>query len=121
VVQDNVEDHLDARTMKRFDHLAEFGRLLSTGPLAAIRTLRREKADGIVTPIISEGLTVEGIHPKQFVLVEFADGHQLDCGDPEVLKVRDFFGQSTECSWMIDAGTWVNRATTHVRLVNDGV
>src|SRR5689334_12550250 len=89
VIEDNIQDHLDACTVKCLDHVTELVDRTERFPTRTIRLVRCEKADWLVAPIIDlsgrTGLRIELKHRKQ-----------LYRGNPQPLEVRNLLDQSSE-------------------------
>ena len=89
VVEDDVEDHLDPRLVERLDHVPELGDLRALLRADAVARLRREVEVGVVAPEVAQLGAVERVDPPHLALVEREHRQQLDCGDAELLEVRD--------------------------------
>ena len=63
VIEDHVQDHLDARLMEGLDHFLELQRLLAHASRTAVGRFWRTEDDGIVAPVFPEWLPVCGLMP----------------------------------------------------------
>ncbi len=87
MIEDHIQDHLDAGPVTGLHHLFEFHHLLAHAPRAAIAGLGRKKADRVIAPVVFQPFAGERIGPFQLIVVEFMDGHQLHGRYPKVSQV----------------------------------
>jgi len=86
VVEDHVEDHLDAGAVQRLDHVAELVEHRQRPRRGGVAGMRREERHRRVAPVVRQ--------PGRRVLrVELEHRHQLDGGDAQVDQVRDLVDQ----------------------------
>ena len=102
------------------DHLLELQHLRAVLADAGVRSLGREEAERIVAPEVLQALARCRIDPRDIVLVELLDRHQLDRGDAQVLQVRNLLDQAAIRPGKSDAGTGMDGIAAHVELVDDG-
>ncbi len=119
VVEDHVEDHFETRPVKGADHLLELQHLRAVLVDARVRGLGSEEAEGIVAPEVLQALARARVDPRQGVLVEFLDGHQLDRGDPQIFQVRDLLDQAAVRPGESDAAAGIDGVAADVELVDD--
>ena len=81
VVVDHVEDHLDTRLVKTFDHGLELADVIVGGRVAALRC---KETDGVVTPVVAQ----PALRQRVFI-DEGVDRHQFDGGDAQAAQVVD--------------------------------
>ena len=74
VIEDDVEDHLDAGLVERSDHVAEFFPLAAASSVRGVGGLRGGERDAVVAPEVLQGLASERVREDAIVLVEFMDG-----------------------------------------------
>ncbi len=80
VVVDHVQDDLDARVVQARDHLLELGH----GAQRQIACLRREEADGVVSPVVAQPAL------EQLLVIHVGmHRQQLDGGHPQMAEVVD--------------------------------
>lgn len=84
VVVHNVQDDFDSRGVQRTDHGFEVLDLLAGVALGAVAVVGREETNGVVAPVVVQALVLQDA-----VVDELVHRHQFDCGDPELLQVRD--------------------------------
>ena len=84
VVVDDIEDHLDPRRVEGLHHLLELADLLAARAAARVLVVRREKADGVVAPVIAQA-SIE----QMPIVHELVDRHQFDGADAKPLKIAD--------------------------------
>ena len=75
MIEDHVQEYLDARPMEGLDHFLEFQFLLTRSSRTAIGSFRREEGHGIVAPVIPERLTGLRIDAWHLAFIEFLHGH----------------------------------------------
>ena len=78
VVENDVENHLDACLMKRIDHFAHLENRVATH----IGLMRCEETQAVVTPIIHQALLLQEVLADEALY-----GHQFDRGDPHCFQV----------------------------------
>ena len=84
VVVDDIEDHLDSRSVQRLHHSLELPHLLAAGAGRGVERVRGEVADRAVAPVVREPAL------DQVALVgDVVDRQQLDGGDAELAQVVD--------------------------------
>src|SRR4030095_9930493 len=82
VVEDHIEDDLQARAVQGLDHLAKLVERAERVFAQAVAGVRREEGDRLIAPVV--------LQPRRGVLlVELKDGHQLDGADAETLEIWD--------------------------------
>ena len=121
VVEDDVQDDLDAGPVKRLHHLLELERLLAIAARAAVGRLRGHERHRVIAPVVRQPLAGHRIRPDLIALVELRDRHQLDGRHAEVLEIRDLLGQPPVGARSRHARARVDRAPPHVHLVDDGL
>ena len=84
VVVDHVENDLDAGAVERLHHRLEFPHLMRPVRCAGIAAVGREKADGVIAPVIGEPAI-----DQVFVPDEMMDRQQFDGRDAEILQMLD--------------------------------
>ncbi len=89
VVEDHVEDHLDAGPVQRLHHVPEVVERAQRGARGGVGLVRGEEGDGGVAPVVDEA--AGGV-----LRVELEDRHQLHGGDAQVAKVRDLVHDAGE-------------------------
>ena len=71
VVEDDVEDHLDAGAVQRLDHVAELVERAERVRTRAVSRMRREERDRLVAPVVHAA-------GRRVLLVEREHRQQLD-------------------------------------------
>ena len=86
VVEDDVEDHLEARAVQRPDHAPKLVHL-AAAVSRRVAVVRREVADRLVAPVVAQ----PALHELS-VVNELVHRQELDRGDTEALQVSDGSG-----------------------------
>ncbi len=87
VIEDDVEDDLDAGAVEGLDHVAELvDRRLCT-LVAGIRGVRCEERHGLIAPVVDQAC-------RRRQGIELHHGQQLDRGDPQVRQIGNASGQA---------------------------
>jgi hypothetical protein len=86
MVVDDIEDDLDPGAMQRLDHVAKFVERAERIRSGAVPAMRREKRQGLVSPIVTEAR-----RPVLFVESKYRE--ELDGADTEVLEIGDLLDQ----------------------------
>ena len=89
VVQHHVQYHVNAIGVQGADELLQLCPFPVVFHGSRISRIWREKAYGIVSPVIQKLFAVH--NPLVGVFVKFENRHQLYGVDPQLLEVRDFF------------------------------
>ena len=89
MVVNDIENHLDARFVKRLDHLFEFLNLLADLTARGVFIVRRQITDRIVAPVVSQAAL-----EQMRIVNKLMDGHELHCGDAETREIFDRFGMA---------------------------
>ena len=84
VVVDDVEDHLDVGLVQGAHHRLELLDLSAGVGAGAVLRVRRQKADGVVAPVVRQPLV-----DQRGVVGEVMHGHQFDCVDAQRFQVID--------------------------------
>ena len=119
VVEDHVEDDLDAGGVEGLDQILELVDLLSVRAARGEAGLRSAEGQRAVTPVVAELVARFGVGAEIFVLVEFEDGHEFHAVDAEGDKVGNFFAQAVEGARSSHAGGGVLGEPAHVHFVDD--
>ena len=85
VVVDDVEDDLEPGGVQGPDHRLELVHLATATSRGAVRPVRSEEADAVVTPVVMQA-PLEQVR----VLDELVHGHQLDGRHPEVDQIAQY-------------------------------
>ena len=114
VVEDHVENDLDARPMQRLDHVAELVNGTQRILARAVALVRRKERDRRVSPVVDE--------PGRSILdIVLKYRHELDGADTELLQIRDLLDEAgirASCS-LREPGARIAGEPSHVQLVND--
>ena len=121
VVEDDVEDDLQARLVEGVDHRAELVPRLRRARLHGIGGLRGGEGDRVVSPEVQQAFAGQRVDVVAIVLVEFVDRQQLDRRDPQLAEIVGLLRQPGERPRVSHAGTGVDRVAPDVQLVEDGV
>ena len=121
VVEDDVENDLDAGLMQLLYHPFELLAPVRLPPTLRIGRLRRKEGDGAVAPVVCERLAGQRVELLRFPLVEFLDREELDRGNPQFLKVRDFFDDAAEGAGRFYARRGVYGQPPDVGFIDDGL
>ncbi len=121
VVEDDVEDDLDARLVQGLHHLLELAHDLAAGPGTRVRGLGGEEGHRLVAPEVAQRLAGEQVAARVVALLELRDRHQLDGGDAQLLEVRDLLDDAAEGAGVRDSRARVTREAADVDLVDHGV
>ena len=119
VVVDDVEDHLDARTVERLHHALELAHLLASPARRGIEGVRGEEADRRVAPVVRQPEVVQ-----EPLVGDVVNRQQLDGGDAERTEVRQrLLGRETgiRAAQVVAHARMTAREPFHVHLVDDGV
>ena len=116
VVEDHIEDDLDARRVHGLDHRAEVidrGERRVRGGIAA---KGREEGNRRIAPVIRFG--AEGL----VLRIELLDGQEFDCCDAQILQIGDFLDQPLirAAQFGRDAGTRMLGEAADVQFVDHG-
>ena len=84
VIEDDVEEHLDAGAMELAHHGLELGDLRGLAAVDGVRGLGGEEADRAVAPEVVQALAGERIDVAVLEFVELVDRQQLDRGHAEL-------------------------------------
>src|SRR5210317_1245165 len=87
MVENDIEDDLNAFSVQRPDHLLEFTDVAAGLSAGCIATMGSKECHGVIAPVIlfSAQHAIEGFDRK------FMDRHQFDSSHSERLQVRNFF------------------------------
>ncbi len=96
VVEDHVEDHLDAGGVQGLDHLLEFAHLGPGRQVDRVGGLGGEKAQRMVAPEVVQRFPGQGVLTVIVGFVEFGDRQQFHGGDAKFLQVGDLFDYAAE-------------------------
>ena len=121
VVEDDVEDHLDARLVERLHHRLELAHGVARARLGRVGGLGREERDRLVAPEVPERLPGQQVRARVVALLELGHRHQLDRGHAQLLQVGDLLDQPAEGAGVRDAGARVAGEAADVQLVDDRV
>ena len=115
VVEDHVEDHLDAGAVQRPDHLLELADLGARFGRHGIAAVRGKETQRIVAPVV---------RPRRHLAEAVADGklvdrHQLDGRHAQRLQVRDLLHDAGVRARMLHAAGGGAREAADVQLVDD--
>lgn len=116
VIEDNIQNHLDPRSMKGLHHVAKFVDRSQGILTGAVGRMWSEEGNRRVAPIVDDS--------RWAVLwIVGEDGQQLDRIDSEFLKVRNFLDQPCvrAAGIFCDAGIWIPREASNVHFVDDGL
>ena len=86
VVEDDVENHLDARPVQRLDHVAELVDRAERILPRAVGLMRREERDRLIAPVVHEP---GGAGQR----VELEDRQQFDRRNAELLQIGNLLDQ----------------------------
>jgi hypothetical protein len=113
VVEDDVENHLDARAVQRLHHVAKFVKRSERVGSRAVGLMRREERDRLVSPVVAPAAW-------RIVAVELEHGEELHGGDAQVAQVRDLLDDAGvgAASGVRHPGARMLREATHVHLVD---
>src|SRR5467141_2326314 len=91
VIEDNVEDDLDARPVKRLYHVTKFiyrAERISTRAVALVgRKIRNRR----ISPVVNTS-------PRGIQGVEMEHRQQLNGSDPKFLEIRNLLDQTGKCA-----------------------
>ena len=82
VVVDDIQDDLDAGRVQRLDHPLELDDLGTVLAATRVLVVRREVADRVVTPVVTQA-----VRNEPTVMYELVHRHELDRGHPELRQV----------------------------------
>ncbi|OQC06244.1 MAG: hypothetical protein BWX80_01661 [Candidatus Hydrogenedentes bacterium ADurb.Bin101] len=94
MVENDIENNLNARSMQGFHHFPELVQMFQAGRFDRVTTSRGEKADIAVPPVIRQFLAGLEAAPAEIGLSEFLNGQQLYCVDAQALQVGYLFNQA---------------------------
>ena len=116
MVENHIQNDLDARRMEIADQRPQLVPLVVILLLRAIARIGGKIADSVISPVIDQFLSIKV--PAVLHLVKLEDRHHLHCRDPEPLQIRNFLPESLKCAWRRHAGTLSHRETAHMELIN---
>ena len=115
VVEDDVENHLDAVGMQFADHLLELPHLVARRGAFHVAAVGREEGHRVVAPIVrSFALGTVALLGGKFV-----DRHQLDRRDAKRFQVRDLLDNTLVGARMIHLARGALSEAANVHLVDD--
>ena len=117
MVEDDVENHLDAGGMEGPNHLLEFANLAARLLPGRVATVRREEGQRIVAPVVE----LVGPDAAGQLGGKLVHRHQLHRRHTERLKIRDLFNDTQVRARMGDAARRTGREAADVHFVDDGV
>ena len=91
VVEDDVEDDLDAGPVQRLDHVPKFIDRAQTGPDASCRPGAGRRTRPAIAPVVDQAR-------RAILGIELKHGQQFDGGDAELLKIGNLVDQSGVCA-----------------------
>ena len=116
MIEHDIEDDLEARAVKRLDHVAKFVEGREPVLLRAVRLMWREERNGGIAPVVR-------LARRAVLRVELEHRQQLHRGDAEILEVWYLFDQSPVRPALVDRDTRAGMAceAPHMQLVNHGL
>ena len=99
VVEDDVENDLDAVFVQLLDERLEFIDLHAGPSAGRVSRFRGTERQRVVAPVVEEPLPRSRVPPIDLALVELEDGHQLDTVDAQLLEKGYLFAQPGERTW----------------------
>ena len=121
VVEDDVEDDLDAGGVKGPDHVAELVDLAVLAAAGGVGRLGRREGDAVVAPEVPQPLAGLRVGEGTIVLVELVDRQQFDGGDAQLFQIGDLLDQPGKVPGLRDAGGGMAGEAADVQLVDDRV
>ncbi len=102
VIEDYVQDNLDASFMQSFHHISKLLEMHACLRADATGALGREEAQRAVTPEVRQGLAVN--HPQHRCFIKVENRQEFYRCDAQFFEVGDLFDDSRECGGMLNAG-----------------
>ena len=100
VVEDDIEDYLDARFVKRFYRIAKLLEMHAIFWSDAVRGLRGKIAHRVVAPEIPERLAID--YSQGYGFVEIKNRQQLYSGNAKFFQVWDSLYESQKGAGMLN-------------------
>ena len=122
VIEDQIENHLDAGGVELAHHVLEFPDLAARTVVVRRTSFGCEERQRMVAPHVAErpGTESAGIQ-RRVGLVELGDRHQLHRRDAQRLEIRDLLRQPRERAGMPHARRRVARESADVQFVDHRV
>ena len=121
MVEDHVEDYLDAGPVQGLDHLLEFPDLVARCRINSISVLERKKGNRAVAPEVGEFFAGDRVDPDIFQFVEVGDRHQFDSGYSQFFEIGDLVHYSGKCAGVANPGAGIPGETPDMQFVDDRV
>ena len=115
MVEDDVENDLDAATVQRLDHVAELVDRPQRAAAGTVGGMRRKERDRRIAPIVHQTR-------RAILYIECEYRKKFDGSDTEMLQVRDFLHEAAKCATNVfgDVRARMAREAFHVQFINDG-
>ncbi len=115
VVEDDIENDLEARPVQRLDHVAKLVHRAERILARAVGLMGREERHRRIAPVVDAAA-------RGVLRVELEHRQQFHRGDAEVPKIGDLLDEAGERTALVlgDAGAGMASEAAHVHLVDDG-
>jgi hypothetical protein len=116
MVEDDVENDLEARSVERLDHVAKLVDGAERIPRCAVALVGRKERHGRIAPVVHQAW-------RGVVRVELEHRQELHRGDAQSLEIRNLFDEAGERAARLlgQPGTRMPGEAAHVHLVHDGL
>ena len=118
MVEDNIEDHLNAGGMEGLNHVAKLvdvGAGLRTGAKAVMGS---EIANGAIAPVVNELFTI--VFLDDLLAIKTEHRQELDSGDSQLLQIGNLLDHTRKGTWMRDSTGGTLGKATNMHLIDDG-
>ena len=119
VVEHHVQIHLYAVLLESPDEIFQLIALPVILPPGGIAGVGREKADGVVSPVVVQLLPIH--HPVILHLVKLKDGHQLHGVDSQLQEIGQLLQKSRKGAGVLHAGGTVLCKAPDVEFIDDEI
>src|SRR6185437_9037805 len=112
VVVHYIENYLDTGLVKGLHHVTELVQASQRITSGGVPTVRRKKGHRTIAPVVLQTRW-------RILSVELENRHQLDCGDSQILQVRNLLDQPRiRASFLLgDAGVCIPRESGNVHFI----
>ena len=118
VVEDDIQNHLDAGFVQGFDHLLELPHRIAVAVAAGVGGLGCKETDGVVPPEIEQRGTGIGMEAVAVHLVKFVDRQQFYCRHAQLFQVGNLLDHSPVGAGVGHSGGGIDGKAAHVHLVD---
>ena len=118
MIEDHVEDDLNAGAVELAYHLLELANRRHWVGALRVGSFRRKEPHWIVAPVVLQGFTGNRIGARNLVLIEFVEGKELQRRNTELPEVGNALDHSTVGAGILRFSARMHGEPTKVRLVD---